>query len=218
MMHYLAALMVPVASAAILTSSAAPSIGQALEARSTLPSDAVKWRRELTRSAQLEWGLDAPVAMMGAQIHQESAWDKDAQSAVGAKGMAQFMPATATWLAGVRATVGPADPYNPVWALRAMAAYDKLLWDDSSAVNACNHAAKMLSAYNGGLRWIERDEVTATKAGLRSDTWFDHVETVNSGRSSAAWSENRAYPRRILLVLEPRYVAAGWSTTGVCAV
>lgn len=31
-----------------------------------------QYRRDLTRSARLVWGLDAPVATMAAQIHQES--------------------------------------------------------------------------------------------------------------------------------------------------
>lgn len=31
-----------------------------------------QYRRDLTRSARLVWGLDAPVATVAAQIHQES--------------------------------------------------------------------------------------------------------------------------------------------------
>ncbi|WZB64465.1 lytic transglycosylase domain-containing protein [Achromobacter xylosoxidans] len=45
--------------------------------------------------------MDAPVSTFAAQIHQESAWRPGAVSAVGAQGMAQFMPATSSWIAGL---------------------------------------------------------------------------------------------------------------------
>ena len=191
------------------------SVGTVLQARGNLPPDAEKWRRELTRSARLEWGLGAPIAMFGAQVHQESAWRADAVSTVGAQGIAQFMPATATWLSGVRKTIGPADPLNPVWALRALAAYDKEIWDDVRALNACNRAGKMLSGYNGGPGWIARDEALAIRNGLDANVWWNSVEVVNAGRSEAAWRENRQYPKRILRELEPKYLAAGWEG-GLC--
>lgn len=193
----------------------AEAIGGALQARSKLPPDAEKWRRELTRSARLEWGLNAPIAMFGAQVHQESGWRADAVSPVGAQGIAQFMPATATWLSGVRSTIGPADPFNPVWALRALTAYDKEIWDDVRALNDCNRAGKMLSGYNGGPGWVTRDEALAVRSGLNANVWWDSVEVVNAGRNEAAWKENRQYPKRILRELEPKYLAAGWKG-GLC--
>lgn len=194
------------------------SIGTALEARAKLPKDAEKWRRELTRSARLEWGLDAPVATFGAQVHAESAWREDATSPVGAQGLSQFMPATATWLSGVDATVGPADPTNPVWALRALAAYDKNLWDSIRlTVDGCNRMAFTLSAYNGGMKWVERDRLKALTQSLRDDVYWANVERVNAGRSEAAWNENRGYSKKILRQLEPLYRAADWGT-GMCEV
>ena len=61
-----------------------------------IPSAANRWRADLTRAAHAQWGLDAPIAALAAQIHQESHWKSNAVSRVGAIGMAQFMPGTAS--------------------------------------------------------------------------------------------------------------------------
>ncbi|WP_349816831.1 transglycosylase SLT domain-containing protein [Acidovorax sp. SUPP3434] len=60
------------------------------------PRQRSKHRSLLIRSAHAVWGLDAPVAVFTAQVHQEreSAWRAGAASHVGAAGLAQFMPAT----------------------------------------------------------------------------------------------------------------------------
>lgn len=179
-----------------------------------IPDDAYKWRRALTREAQAQWGISAPVADFAAQIHQESAWRPDAVSRVGARGMAQFMPATATWIAGAYPALGPTpQPANPVWAIRALVAYDRHIWDDVSAADDCNRMAKTLSGYNGGPGWVTRDERMAGAKGLDPARWWGHVETVNAGRSAANWRENRGYPHRILVTLAPRYINEnfGWS-------
>jgi soluble lytic murein transglycosylase-like protein len=175
-----------------------------------IPADAQRWRSQLVRNARLEWGLDAPTSTFAAQVHQESGWRADARSPVGASGMAQFMPATASWISGAYRRLGPEDPTNPVWALRALVVYDRHLWERAQAATGCERMAKTLSGYNGGAKWVARDEVLARQRGLDPGRWFGHVEAVNSGRHAAAWRENRGYPRRILRELEPRYLAAGW--------
>lgn len=60
-----------------------------------IPARAHQYRRVLTQQAYAQWGLDAPIAALAAQVHQESAWRPEAVSHVGARGLAQFMPATA---------------------------------------------------------------------------------------------------------------------------
>ncbi|MCC6195699.1 MAG: transglycosylase SLT domain-containing protein [Burkholderiales bacterium] len=187
----------------------------ALQVAAQIPTEAERWRNTLTRNARMELGLEAPVAMLAAQVHQESGWRPDARSYVGALGMSQFMPATATWLAGAYEHLGPADPLNPVWALRGMVVYDGHLFDRVRAANVCERWAKALSAYNGGLGYIAKDERLAKSKGLDPLRWFGHVETVNAVRRPSAWQENRGYPRRILRELEPRYIAAGWGM-GAC--
>jgi soluble lytic murein transglycosylase-like protein len=182
----------------------------AADAAAQIPIEAGKWKRELTRNARMEWGLDAPIATFAAQIHAESGWRSDVSSHAGAQGIAQFMPATGAWLAEVYAHLGPADAFNPAWALRAMVAYDRHLFLLVKGATHCERMAKTLAAYNGGLGWVQRDEALAAARGLDRARWFDHVEMVNAGRSAANWRENRDYPRRILHDLERRYRGAGW--------
>ncbi|OLN31319.1 Phage lysin [Desulfovibrio sp. DV] len=180
-----------------------------------IPRAALQYRAELTRNARSIWGLDAPVATMAAQIHQESGWRTDAKSPVGAQGMAQFMPATASWIADLVPELAACEPYNPAWAIRALVTYDKWLWDRLDAASDCHRMAFALAAYNGGLGWVRRDAKMAAGQGLSPEAWWDHVETVNAGRSAANWRENRGYPRRILLALEPLYLQAGFGG-GAC--
>jgi soluble lytic murein transglycosylase-like protein len=191
---------------------AALGTGRAL---AQVPPGAEKYRRDLIREARLEWGLNAPIATFAAQIEQESGWNPDARSHVGALGLAQFMPATSTWISGAYGALAENAPRNPRWALRALATYDRYLWERVSAADDCHRAAKMLSAYNGGLGWIPRDEAAAEAAGYLRALWWRNVEAVNAGRSAAAWRENRGYPPAILFRREPRYVAAGWGR-GLC--
>lgn len=180
-----------------------------------IPQAAQAHRSTLIRAARVEWGLSAPVATFAAQVHQESCWREDARSHVGAQGLAQFMPSTSAWLPEVAPQTGEPAPWNPGWSLRALAAYDRWLWDRVSGPDDCNRMAKTLSAYNGGLGWVRRDVRMARAQGLDPAAWWGSVETVNAGRAASCWRENRGYPRRILLELEPRYEAAGWGR-GVC--
>ena len=53
-------------------------------AQAQVPQPALQYRPLLTRTAHAVWGLDAPVAVFAAQVHQESAWRPSAVSHVGA--------------------------------------------------------------------------------------------------------------------------------------
>ena len=192
-------------------------LASAVASAADVPRDALRHRQELTREARQAWGLTAPVATFAAQIHQESRWRSDAVSPVGAQGMTQFMPATTRWIAGAYPReLGAAEPFNPTWAMRALVVYDRHLWERVKAATACDRMAMALSAYNGGLGWVWRDQKLATSKGADGTRWFDQIERFNAGRHAAAFRENRGYPRLILLSYEPRYVAAGWGL-GSCA-
>ncbi|EJP2482718.1 transglycosylase SLT domain-containing protein, partial [Salmonella enterica] len=56
------------------------------------PPAALKYRSDVIRASRVDWGLNAPVADVAAQLHQESGWNPAARSPVGAQGLAQFMP------------------------------------------------------------------------------------------------------------------------------
>lgn len=186
----------------------------AAKSHAQVPAAAGRYKAALTRAAHANWGLDAPVAALAAQVHQESGCNPAAVSKVGAQGLAQFMPATAAWWCQSTGTAA-ADclPANATWALRALVGYDYWLLQRVQARTDCDRHAMMLSAYNGGLGWVNRDKLLASGKGLDKLAWFGQVETVNAGRTAANWSENRSYPRRILLKIAPLYAANNWGTT-----
>lgn len=155
-------------------------------------------------------GFDAPVALLAAQIHQESRWNEHALSPAGAQGLAQFMPATARWLPEVAPHTGEPLPFNPAWSVRAMIVYDKyLLRQVKNTATARDHWAFTLCAYNGGLGWVNRDRAQAIRKGRDPSRYRGSVEHVNAGRSAASFKENREYPLRIF-GLQPLYENAGW--------
>lgn len=214
---YLAASLLLLPAVAMINYAAAdeaiPAPEQIPKVSVTIPHAAVRYQRDLTRNARLAWGLNAPVAVFAAQIQQESRWRSDAVSAVGAKGMAQFMPRTAAWITQAY-HLGDNAPTNPVWALRALTLYDKYLWDRVEADDDCSHMAMALSGYNGGLGWVYRDQKAAREGGGDEGRWFGQVERFNAGRIAASFAENRGYPRIILLRWAPVY--SSWGGTLTC--
>ena len=186
----------------------------AFPAQGQIPPDAGKYKRELVRNARMVWGLDAPISTFAAQIHQESGWRADATSPVGAAGLAQFMPSTAGWISGTYKALQDNQPNNPTWAIRALVEYNKWLYDRvPPSFNHCERMAFVLSSYNGGLGWLQKDVQLAKVNGADVTRWFDNVERFNSGRSAANFKENRGYPDRILNTLEYRYRTDGWGIT-----
>lgn len=182
----------------------------------SIPEIAKSHQRQLTREARAVWGLDAPVSTFAAQVHQESRWQSGVRSPVGAQGLGQFMPDTTRWIARVYPhSLGEAAPFNPDWALRALVTYDHWLYQRIEAATECDRWAFVLSAYNGGLGWVQRDRKKAGLSGVDNTRYWGHTERVNAGRGAAYFSENRTYPARILQHWQPQYEAAGWGM-GVC--
>jgi len=174
-----------------------------------IPAAALKYRSEVIRAARCEAGLSAPVAVFAAQLEQESGWNPGAVSPVGARGLGQFMPATARDMGRMRPDLGVAAPTNPGWAIRALVAYDMQNLKRIRAATPADAWAMALAAYNGGLGWVWRDAALAARQGLDPTRWWGNVETVNAGRSIAAKRENTGYPRAILLRRQPKYLAWG---------
>jgi hypothetical protein len=174
-----------------------------------IPKAAGQYQATLIRSARAVWGMDAPIAVFGAQVHQESGWRATAKSPVGAAGLAQFMPATAKWMPNIDAELAGPAPYNPGWALRALVRYDLFLWGRARAPDPYERMAFVLSAYNGGETRLNRERDMAAREGRDPAVWFGNVEHYNAGRSKSNWRENRGYPRRILQELMPLYMSWG---------
>ncbi|MCV2359649.1 transglycosylase SLT domain-containing protein [Paucibacter sp. TC2R-5] len=175
------------------------------------PAAAHTYRAALLRASQTQWGLDAPVAVLAAQVHQESGWNPAAVSRAGARGMAQFMPATAAWWCarpGSASSPQDCQPDNPTWALRALAGYDKWLWDRLPADLAeADRVWAMLRAYNGGLgHWQAESALAGSTQRLKVDAACGRAR-----RNVQFCDENLSYPRRIMVVLQPRYGAWGKS-------
>ena len=178
-------------------------------AHAQVPPAAAQYRAELTRAAHSQWGLNAPIAAMAAQVHQESGWQPQAVSRVGAAGMAQFMPATAAWWCERnRLTPEQCQPTNPTWALRALVGYDRYLFDRTpTRYSAHDRLWVALRGYNGGLgHW----SAEAASTGLAQPT-RQQVDAAcgQARRHRIHCPENLGYPQRILVVLQPRYATWG---------
>jgi soluble lytic murein transglycosylase-like protein len=171
-----------------------------------VPAAATPYRTDLTRQARLVWGLNAPVAAFAAQIHQESLWRPHAVSRVGARGMAQFMPATARWWCELhRMSATDCQPTNPTWAMRALVGYDRWLWERINLGDDGDRMWAALRAYNGGLgHWYAEARNATDKRRASID-----AACGSARRHVSHCRENLGYPRRILVELQPRYAAWG---------
>jgi soluble lytic murein transglycosylase-like protein len=183
--------------------------GLLVAAYAQVPPDATRHQATLLREAQRQWGLQPPLAALAAQVHQESGWNPNAVSRVGARGMAQFMPATTRWWCERMGT--PAEeclPHNPVWALRALVGYDLFLYQRAPAYHArFDRLWLALRGYNGGEgNW----QAEARTTGVPQPTRLQIDAACGKARRAALHcAENLNYPRRILLTLQPRYASWG---------
>ncbi|MBB4845000.1 soluble lytic murein transglycosylase-like protein [Paucibacter oligotrophus] len=171
------------------------------------PNAAAPYRAMLVRAAHSQWGLEAPVAALAAQVHQESAWRPTAVSRVGAQGLAQFMPSTAKWWCALQGLDAAAcQPTNPTWALRAMVGYDKWLYERTpQRYSARDRMWVALRGYNGGLgHW----QAEARRAANSSREAVD-AACGQAKRHISHCAENLGYPARILDRLQLLYVSWG---------
>lgn len=182
-----------------------------------VPEVSPAMRLQIERDSARYFGLRAQPARMAAQIHQESAWNPRAASPY-AQGLTQFTPATARWLPDVCPEVGPPDVWSPRWSIAAQHCYMAWLYNRvrpmRGALGDCDRWAYALRAYNGGEGWLQRERALAARAGRNADAWRE----VEGFRSRARWAhtENIEYPQRILLRIEPAYLAAGWPGGPAC--
>lgn len=204
--------MLVVFCATVLATLALGDFATAAEVR--IPEASVQYRLKLERACSARFGLNAPIARVAGQLHAESRWQPAAQSRF-ADGLAQFTPATAKWLPTICPDIGAFDPWNADQSIDAMCCYDAWLHQRVRGATECDRWAFTLSAYNGGLTWVQRDKQRASASGADPLRWFGHV-AAHSARAGWAFAENRGYVERILLRYEHAYIAAGWPGEAVC--
>lgn len=160
--------------------------------------------REIQAAAEFYFGIPAPVPALLAQITQESGFNPNAKSRVGAQGLLQFMPATAKW-ASQAGGFGVAAPLDPQWAIRAGAWYDRFLYDRVAPwVTACDRWLFALSGYNGGEGRVRQRQKLSPDPGNYAVTGY-----INPGIHPENQRENESYGPRILLTIQPRYKLYG---------
>lgn len=188
--------------------------------RIVIPEASALYRHRVERVAADVWGVDASPARLAAQLHQESAWKPTAKSLAGAQGIAQFMPPTAAWLGQRYPELAQFDPLDADQAILAATLYDHDIYGRMKPIgkgqlSACTRWNFTLRGYNGGEGWLQRDRTLARTSGANPDDW-QAVERYRT-RAAATHAENIAYPRRILLTLEPAYIEAGWPGEAACS-
>lgn len=183
----------------------------------TIPMASEKYNRLLHRFALHYYGMNAPVPIFAAQIHQESTWRATAKSKY-ASGLSQFTPDTAKDVSRKYPELVANEPLDPKWAIQALLVYDLDLKTQVDAINECEDWAFTLAMYNGGAGWIWKEKNLAQAKGLDRNKYWDSVETMNA-RADWAKEENRGYPKRILLELQKLYIDSGmWGSSDACLV
>lgn len=165
-------------------SAAETGAGGEVSANSPVPT----WLRPLLEQGAKECPQVTP-SVLGAQLYAESRFDPRARSPVGARGLAQFMPATwATWGQDGDGD-GKQDIFNPRDAVPAQAKYDCALAKDTKGVGG-DSMENMLAAYNAGpgavlkYRGIPPYSETRTYVGKIRDLAEKWASAESSGPTS----------------------------------
>lgn len=178
-----------------------------------IPDLANRMRRDVVRLSQVEFGLDGRdyAALIGAQVHQESRWNPNAKSPVGAAGLMQIMPATSTWLSKTVPALGKSAPYDPRWSLAAGIEYDRQLFTQFKVYDSpCDHWGLVLLSYNRGIGHITKQQKDAANSG----SWRKVASKCYG--SAANCRESGGYPEAILNKWLPLYLGAGWEGERIC--
>lgn len=178
---------------------------------SAIAYKAGQYKRLMYGYGSVFWGAGkAPLALLAAQIHQESRWNPEARSKY-ACGLTQFTPDTAKWIsAKYRTNVGEGVCTSPSWALKAQAAY---MWElgnarQKGANSDCDRWRFALRDYNGGAGWINRDKALAFRNGANPGS-ASEVARFNAGRAPEFFKENTTYDVMILTRWQPLYTSWG---------
>jgi len=129
---------------------------------------------DLFRKYSDQYGFD--YLMVAAQGYQESGLDQSVVSPVGALGIMQVMPTTAT-----DKSVGIPDISTPDNNIHAGTKYLRYVIDnffDDPAIDEVNRTLFAFASYNAGPNRIQRLRAEAASMGFDPNIWFGNVEVV----------------------------------------
>lgn len=132
--------------------------------------------KKYAREAGWDWRL------LAAQAYQESGFDPQAVSWMGAQGLMQLMPSTARSF-GVPAT----EMFEPESNLRGATAFIKTLQQRYASIPAGERISFILAAYNAGPGHVDDARRLASKYGRNPDVWNGNVADIVLRMSDASY-------------------------------
>ncbi|MDO4993925.1 MAG: transglycosylase SLT domain-containing protein [Bacteroidales bacterium] len=118
--------------------------------------------------------------LLAAQCYQESGFNPQAVSWMGAQGLMQLMPSTAR-------TFGVHDVFDPEQNLRGAAAFIKTLQQRYASIPADERINFILAAYNAGPGHVDDARNLAKKLGRNPDRWQGNVADIVLRMSDATY-------------------------------
>lgn len=179
-----------------------------------VPLNAWKYQHILGRHLD-ESGHEDWMSAIASQMMQEATWRCDLSSRF-ADGCAQFTKSTARWAGNSFCRdLGKVRVEDPEWAYACAVRYVVWLYDRLPQIdNECARLTAALRAYNGGLKWIQREIKLAKKLGL--DHNDAQVLIGLSLRAKWAEKENDRYAVKILNHWQPYYIDAKYGGKLMC--
>lgn len=159
----------------------------------------------MTREAQSVHGPDAPVPMFMGQARQESSCRANVTAWDNGRGLMQFMDGTGTMVSRLFPELGPPNPYDPRWAIRAQQRFDGWLYKRVKGKDDCQRWGAALKSYNAGLGYVQQAQAKSHDP----QTWFGVTEYIPTRQSARNHEDSRTYPRKILQRHQLRYRSLG---------
>lgn len=118
--------------------------------------------------------------LLAAQAYQESGFDPQAMSWMGAQGLMQLMPSTAR-------SFGVHNVFDPEQNLRGAVAFLKTLQQRYASIPADERINFILAAYNAGPGHVDDARSLAKKRGRNPDVWQGNVADIVLRMSDASY-------------------------------
>lgn len=165
------------------------------------------YRQAITREANLQFGMHAPIPAITGMFFQESQCNPNATNkADGGAGFGQLTgTANIKWIAE-QSGIKNLNPYNLNDNIRGSLWLLKYNYDRIPGSVHCEKLGAAFSAYNGGLSYV-----LASYTSSMSTTWFFSTELIKgAGRQSPEnFAYARSYPRKIIFKHQPNFATYG---------